>query len=570
MVASHADITAQVKVMGEIYGNAKKVAVLLPACDGETFSQLQLLTETAGCILASQQEYEESRRDDEDEEEYLVELRQQFSARIAGWEESIHRWLYFRRAWTFQEWAMATEIVVTLEGHEDGTILTDVKSQIVIAVSVLSQWTMRCAQHQSPPTDRNNLPYLDSVRGEVGRRSNVVRRLFPYADFLVADDEDDQDSLRRRIILSPLSSDGGTGILMDLSLQSPAAFRERLSLVLNALNMSRREARFEADKVCCWASMCNITYAYDKNDSLAIALEKVIHALRKRGVRIHNFHPNPYDLNSDVDLSFLSYAAAHRQTNSANDAYLVGPPAFTGRVDTVTHLKITFAQPPMVEKTCSRNATSLQRLSGTNLNRLVKCSDKDAFIETFRELTCGTTTGTLTDVVEHIEICLESIPDVVLENYVLLLFTIDFKPSAMMIEQDFKVWAICRKSEYEYGNIHLARETLNGTFVVAGQYSSGAAKILAYPMMTHQRDGSFLVKANTIGIVDVVFVKTGLFDLEDLTSSLEKDMQMDMSSALQKDMMTLLSQSMSLPGLEFARDRLFDHSIQLTTNDINE
>src|SRR4051794_10723076 len=49
---------------------------------------------------------------------------------------------------------------------------------------------------------------------------------------------------------------------------------ERLSMMLNAMGTNKREARFEADLIACWASMCNIKYDYKKEDSFGVALQK--------------------------------------------------------------------------------------------------------------------------------------------------------------------------------------------------------------------------------------------------------------------------------------------------------
>jgi hypothetical protein len=51
-------------------------------------------------------------------------------------------------------------------------------------------------------------------------------------------------------------------------------FLERFSMAMHARGVTKREARFEADLVTSWASMRNIPYDYNKNDSLAVALQR--------------------------------------------------------------------------------------------------------------------------------------------------------------------------------------------------------------------------------------------------------------------------------------------------------
>ncbi len=83
--------------------------------------------------------------------------------------------------------------------------------------------------------------------------------------------------------------------------------------------------------------MCGIKYAYDKNDSLALALQKVLKELREtHHLRIYNFHVSTTD--EKVDVDFLEYAAAHKQCNAENANYFHGSLVFTGRCDTAIRL----------------------------------------------------------------------------------------------------------------------------------------------------------------------------------------------------------------------------------------
>jgi hypothetical protein len=76
--------------------------------------------------------------------------------------------------------------------------------------------------------------------------------------------------------------------------------------MLNSYGVGKRKARFEANLVCCWASMCNIRYDYSQDDSFGQALQKVVGAIRQKGIRLYNFVVNTDA--AEVDLCFHEYA----------------------------------------------------------------------------------------------------------------------------------------------------------------------------------------------------------------------------------------------------------------------
>ena len=148
------------------------------------------------------------------------------------------------------------------------------------------------------------------LREEVGRDLNVVRAHFLFEDCLVADGAEDTDQLRRNTFMPTMPTATDSGLI---SVSRPHPIRlwsSLLSLALNAINTSEREATYKADLVACWASMCHIEYAYDKHDSFAVALRKVTAALPRRGVKIYNFLVNTDS--GETDLRFLDYSAARR------------------------------------------------------------------------------------------------------------------------------------------------------------------------------------------------------------------------------------------------------------------
>jgi hypothetical protein len=111
--------------------------------------------------------------------------------------------------------------------------------------------------------------------------------------------------------------------------------------MLNGFDVNRRKARYPADLVACWASMCRIKYHYEKDDSVEEALVKVVAVLRQMGVQIFTFFISIDSSPLSTDRGFIHLAAQQRQTNVAvKDAAVPFPDALilSGRVDTSTHI----------------------------------------------------------------------------------------------------------------------------------------------------------------------------------------------------------------------------------------
>ena len=116
-------------------------------------------------------------------------------------------------------------------------------------------------------------------------------------------------------------------------------FKTLLCLMLNAFGLHRRNARFEADLVCCWASMCNISYPYSRDDSLARSLQKVVGAIRRRGIRLYNFTGNTEGAGLEVDLLFLDHAAFYTpRVTTLHVAGALEAALFSGAIATERHL----------------------------------------------------------------------------------------------------------------------------------------------------------------------------------------------------------------------------------------
>jgi hypothetical protein len=316
----HLDISTQVAVMGDIYNNAECVCVLLPSSDKEAFQLLQDLVHNArriqsrpwlfGQVFGGQAE------------EAMGAVCQKFYANLSILYREQKRWVYWQRAWTFQELARATDLEIWCEDPSTGPKLTNVKEKILSTALFLARYKLDAHQYASVD--------IGFSRGLIPETLTMVKRLFPREDLFLSDQEIDPEELFFQTVFPHLQVDQILGIRRN---QQPD-FGSRLSMMLDAFGSSERQARYEAD---CWASMCNIKYDYDKQDSYALALQKVLAALRREGLKIFNFLVNTEAL-LEVDLQFVDYAKVHRLCNTTNQGFLLHAPIFSGQTDTVFHL----------------------------------------------------------------------------------------------------------------------------------------------------------------------------------------------------------------------------------------
>jgi hypothetical protein len=511
------DKAIQLSIMGDIYRNAERVSVLLPTCDAEAYEKLTQLGIAADSIVQRSDAFgmpsnNGLRSIAADRNEVLEKLAHDYLKQMRDWVANIHKWNYWRRAWTFQEWAMAREIEISLESAKDSECLVNIKHVIVNGSTIIGHWRKTTAMQLASASGANKLRQQIQLREEVGRELNAVRAHFPFEDFLVADEAEDPDVLRRSTFMPtmPLATDSGTYVSLKALSNPSLKFRSLLSLALNAINTSKREARDEADLVACWASMCNIEYVYDRYDKFPVALHKVTTALRKRGIKIYNFLVNTDSC--ETDLEFLNYAAAHHQSNADSSGYLFGTPIFIGRADTVTHIRHSLSQDSKLLHLDGQHSISLTQVDKVIIKRPISWSDRTKVISAFRSIISGNADGIrLFDVGDMVEKLITDMSSVQLGKHLFVTMSITVADVHKMWY--FNAWAIC-PSNINFADLFVARENLNGTLVLAvykGIFSSQPklyskeAQIVSYLNMTHQRDGTYLVKADENGVVDVVF-----------------------------------------------------------------
>lgn len=510
------DKAAQLPVMGDIYRHADTVSVFLLEEDREAYEMLKRLGIVSDEIVKRYDAFAACQTGEE-----LLRLADEFSANVKNWMENLDRWRYWGRAWTFQEWAMAREIEISYEGAPGNEGLANTKNVIFEASTIVAHWRKTTARALSSGTKAENLLQQIHLRDDVGSELSAVRAMFPFEGFLVADNNEDTENLRASTILTPMpiATDSGTYIGPASSTDVAPPLRSMLSLALTAMSTSKRKATHEADLVACWASTCNISYPYDIKDTLALALHKVIFELRERGIRVYNFLANTDS--GETDLEFLAYAAAHRQNNASSRGYLFGAPIFVGRADTVTHVLQLLHQKETVTHLPPKKGVMLQQVGKAIFKRPVPWNNNARVMSTFRSIVSGKAEGVrLFDVAEKVGVAIDKLDPTELRKRLLIVVSIGADDVYTMWYCN--AWAIIPAST-PLQDLFVARESLNGTLVLAvykapqrdlttrpytrddPREPATQAQIVAYLNMTHQRDGTYLVKSNDGGVLDIVF-----------------------------------------------------------------
>ena len=191
--------------------------------------------------------------------------------------------------------------------------------------------------------------------------------------------------------------------------------------------MNAQEATYEADLVCCWASMCSISYDYSKEDPLAVATAKIVRSLRQRGITIFNFTASSHR-EQDIDLAFFVYVAAHRQSNAINQAIFPGSPIFSGYADTLNHFQAVLkgygTQPGTLPHAAS-GTVAVQALFDAAILTVVPFSNRLAVIATLKRVFSGGEADNMmfTDQLSLILTQLNLIPESYLEHFVEMMLS---------------------------------------------------------------------------------------------------------------------------------------------------
>jgi hypothetical protein len=346
-------------------------------------------------------------------------------------------------------------------------------------------------------------------RGHCKANFDIVRRLFPWEDLFTTFEEIDRQEHLLSVRFPEVGTEATLGVFKGKRRGAQQRFRARLVTMLNAFATSKREATYEADLVCCWASMCNIPYDYNRNDRLCFALMKVVGVLRDMGHTIYNFQVNTSKHYSSVDMRFLEYAYEQPQCNAENKACLPGPPILTGRADAEIHFRnsIMDCQPPIPP---SDSTIPIRKVYSAEFDSATPLSDIKGVIYNISSTFSGVALAELphisdddapTDLYSHvaeplIQVLDKADPIQLSKRQLVVMRLISTQGHA------FHVWGICGK-EVPVDEMMVGREDFNGTLVLA-TIEQGEYRVLSYLCFIDQLCGCFLVKIDRLGRMNTV------------------------------------------------------------------
>jgi hypothetical protein len=504
-----------IAVMGDIYSQAKTVAVLFPEEDGDGFSLMYDLTQAATAINANSLEFAQPGQDGHPRPrlEELSKVCKEFYDMLGQFNQNLHKYLYWRRAWTFQEWALARNISITWEGGMPQN-LEQVKTSILHAATLTSIYAFMHGVYTIIEVGFNQA----SVPG----RFEIVRRLFPdeqafHPPGMIDEAEVNIDmmmpsmrfgsALGLRAVRGPDMSRLGMPqpidemfhLRPDLPESKDERFRHRLCMALHAFSISKREARYEADLVNCWASMCNIKYPYDVHDSYVVVLQKVLYSLRtEHKVKVYNFLVNTAGASGEVDTNFQDYACPHEQCNAGLvKGKFSDIPIFTGRADTGVHLRLAIAR-PMTLPQLKGSGVELRKIKDASIVSVVPLKDHDEVLYHMAPIVSGTADQfVFADVLHNVSEILLSTPPAQLNRSSLAVVRIPLdSPDANEIGKatGMAAWAII-PSDLDDSTCFVAREGLNGTLVLAALGQSWP-EVVAYLTLTDHQSGTLLISVD--------------------------------------------------------------------------
>jgi hypothetical protein len=512
---SDEDKSKVIAVMGDIYSRAKTVAVLLPEADGGGFKVLYDLAQAATAINANKLEFSLAGQDGAPSPrlEELSQVCKEFYEMLGQFGQNLHNYKYWQRAWTFQEWALARQISITWEGGMPLN-MDSIKTTILHAATLTSIYAIMNGAYA---TIKVGFP-----QASVPARFEMVRQLFPDEDAFHPPGMIDEMEVKYDLMFPSMSFGGALGLraarsrnmsrlenpepIHDLYALHPIIpeskdeqFRRRLCMALSTFGISKREAKYEADLVNCWASMCNIKFSYDAHDSYATALQKVLRSLRtEHNVKVYNFLVSTTGASGEVDTNFQDYASAHGQCNAGMvGRKFHGIPIFTGRADTAIHLRLAINRPATLPQ-LKGSGVELRKIKDASIMFVVPLQNHDEVLQCMNTAVSGTVDQfVFKDVLHNVSEILRSSPPSQLNRSSLAIVRIPLdSPDANGIGRmvGMVLWAII-PSNLNDSLCLIAREGLNGTLVLAAPNNTGL-EVVAYLTLTDHQSGTLLVNVD--------------------------------------------------------------------------
>jgi Heterokaryon incompatibility protein (HET) len=527
-----ADIAASVKVMGTIYSSAACVSVLLPDSDQPAFDCLDMIAKLAMGILLNIENFmrnreltarespegiqvESSTTDDEASAEVsataegqrehchlLSSFSKLYLKNLENLRTHLASFTYWQRAWTFQEWALANDLEIAIEGGSAVTLF-GVKSLVLGASMLLARYKMLYGQYATIN--------IGETRGMAPVVFKLIKYQFPDEHLFLSYEEIDDKEATFQTHYPHLGLNQVLGVR---SLPRPpwepqpdeaSRLRARLLLLLPTFAIMPRTAKYEADLVASWASMCNIDYEYDREDTFEAALSKVIAVLRSRGITIYEFMPNTTGGSLSRYTSFREYAHEQLQRHTTNFAPTQGPPIFTGIADIFTHVLYSVLK---VELPTRWNGVDegLQPLGGASIVKVIRLDDAEQASEEMSHVFYGHSLPDLNPSEGYFMFYpAKQIVAAALKSEMvgecrrdarLCIVRIPFRKDQEPLRRGLNLyaWAIL-PADVEDRQLRVCREPVNGTLVLATTERE-ATHIVAYLTLTDLVSGTFLINVD--------------------------------------------------------------------------
>ncbi|KAI9766107.1 MAG: hypothetical protein M1840_006814 [Geoglossum simile] len=501
------DINACVAVMGSIYRNADRVSVLLPAGDSIAFEFLCTIECHAMVILCHHQNFL-----DNSEitipfptGESLSQITQHLMENTKRLRTHTSLMAYWNRAWTFQEWALAKDLEVAVEGGQAQTC-SRLKSVALGAGMLVSKFKLLYGQYAKINVGFDRTAIVEAWEN--------IKCLFPEEDLFRTYEEVDSEEVSFQTnfphfgVNKQLGLHDAPGMSLESRTDQTARLRARLLLLLSNFSMSPRAAKYDADLVACWASTCDISYGYDRNDSFPASLHKAATALRAQGITLYQFLPEtrggkhpPFDF-------FCDYARGHIQLSTGGRVMYPGAPLFTGRADTSMHLISSVNKVELPTQWVEFESSSLRPVCGAIFEKLIGFKNAELILAKFNNISYGEVLGPsglmFFSLEGLIKVALETLDVNQLAFCRLCVVSIPFLKAGQS-EGTFHIltWAIVPR-DIKRGALRVCRESVNGTLVLICK-QDGAKHIVAYLTLTDKLCGTFLLQTDSNGYVDLTF-----------------------------------------------------------------
>ncbi|KAJ1567144.1 hypothetical protein HK405_006994 [Cladochytrium tenue] len=258
------DIAAQVSIMGRIFSHADHVDVILNEPD---FDRFLALHEAIDTLEDSAEDIKKlgarptslAARSTSDELIYKM-------LQIPWLVKSVMDSVYMSRAWTFQEWLLAKEVTLYSATRKP---IHDFKAKL------------------------NLLPHLRKALISVSFEKAVPIKLFvklSAASLLLAKYDDFLTDISLREQIHSLSDGNGD------SKPDPAIFAVAFDRVASAFSTTPRQSTNACDQIASWVSMLSLSFPYDRHDSMAVTVEKVLAAMSQKTDATYPFLPVRHSL----------------------------------------------------------------------------------------------------------------------------------------------------------------------------------------------------------------------------------------------------------------------------------